>query len=63
MGSEQVKLVSGLIWLNRSIFRSSMRCEPASLLGRGADWLGRTVDSAQMPNSIKKFFFFFKFVL
>jgi hypothetical protein len=35
-----------------------MWCTPVSPLGRGAGWLGRAVDSAQMPILNKKSFFF-----
>jgi hypothetical protein len=38
-----------------------MQCAPVNPLGHGAGRLGRAgraVDSAQMPNSIKKFFSF-----
>jgi hypothetical protein len=40
MGSGQVSLLSGQIWLNGSGFGSATRCTPVSPLGRGAGWLG-----------------------
>jgi hypothetical protein len=46
-----VNLLLGQIWLN------------GLDLGCGAGRLGRAEDSAQKPNSNKKFFFFFKSVL
>jgi hypothetical protein len=62
-GSAQVYLLSGQIRRYRVGFGSAMRCAPARTLGRSAGWLGRAVDSAQMPILNKKSFFFFKSVL
>jgi hypothetical protein len=44
-------------------FGSAMRCACASLLGRSAGWLGRVMDSAQMPILNMKSFFFFRSIL
>jgi hypothetical protein len=68
-GSGRVSLLSGRIWPYRVGLSLTGRiwlhyvvraCEP---LGHSANRLGRAEDSAQKPNSNKKFFFFFKSVL
>jgi hypothetical protein len=58
MGSGRVNLLSGRIRCYRTRFGSATWSAPRNPLGRDTDWQGRAVDSAQMLNSIKKFFSF-----
>jgi hypothetical protein len=56
--SGRFNLLSGRICRYPVGFGSATLCAPVNPLGHGAGRLGRVVDSAQMPNSIKKFFSF-----
>jgi hypothetical protein len=57
-GLGRVNLLSGWIQRYRVGFGNATRCAPVNPLGLDAGRLGRAVDSAQMPNPIKKIFSF-----